>query len=82
MSEDAPVEQAEPVGLFAHDIRPNVYEGGFKTWECSMDLARYLANDQERMFKQGSEDIHIVIEVSPLLPCLKNGGTDLIQAVC
>ena len=25
------------------DITPNVYEGGFKTWECSLDLAGYLA---------------------------------------
>ena len=24
------------------DIRANVYEGGLKSWECSVDLARYL----------------------------------------
>jgi len=25
-----------------HDLRTNIYEGGFKTWECSIDLAKYL----------------------------------------
>lgn len=24
------------------DIRTNIYEGGFKTWECSIDLASLL----------------------------------------
>lgn len=25
------------------DLTPGVYEGGFKTWECAIDLAKYLA---------------------------------------
>lgn len=25
-----------------HDLIPGVYEGGLKTWECSIDLCRYL----------------------------------------
>ena len=29
-------------GLAAGDLEPRVYEGGFKTWECSVDLAKYL----------------------------------------
>ncbi|KAL8712403.1 MAG: hypothetical protein Q9220_003251 [cf. Caloplaca sp. 1 TL-2023] len=29
-------------GLSTDDIKPNIYEGGFKTWECSIDLASYL----------------------------------------
>ncbi|OJD35347.1 s-adenosylmethionine-dependent methyltransferase-like protein [Diplodia corticola] len=34
---------SEPVtGLDEADIRTNVYEGGFKTWECSIDLAKLL----------------------------------------
>jgi predicted nicotinamide N-methyase len=28
--------------LQANDIIPSVYEGGFKTWECCIDLTRYL----------------------------------------
>jgi protein-histidine N-methyltransferase len=26
------------------DLIPGVYEGGLKTWECSIDLAAYLAS--------------------------------------
>ena len=29
-------------GLATDDINPNIYEGGFKTWECAVDLATYL----------------------------------------
>jgi protein-histidine N-methyltransferase len=32
-------------GLGKDDIKTNVYEGGFKTWECSMDLAKLIADD-------------------------------------
>lgn len=31
-----------PSGIDTSDIHTNIYEGGFKTWECSLDLARYL----------------------------------------
>lgn len=27
------------------DLIPNTYEGGFKTWECSTDLAGYVLED-------------------------------------
>lgn len=29
-------------GLEQGDINPSVYEGGFKTWECAIDLTRIL----------------------------------------
>jgi hypothetical protein len=28
------------------DLLPNVYEGGMKVWECSMDLVHFLAREQ------------------------------------
>ncbi|PVG04566.1 hypothetical protein CPB86DRAFT_746418 [Serendipita vermifera] len=28
------------------DVIPNVYEGGLKTWECSLDLVEYLSSGQ------------------------------------
>lgn len=28
------------------DLQPNVYEGGMKVWECSMDLVHFLAKQQ------------------------------------
>ncbi|KAK4696407.1 hypothetical protein P7C71_g1490, partial [Lecanoromycetidae sp. Uapishka_2] len=36
------VETSPVIGLSADDIKPNIYEGGFKTWECSEDLAAYV----------------------------------------
>jgi protein-histidine N-methyltransferase len=42
-------EQAHPVNTSAlefieapSDLVPDVYEGGLKTWECSLDLVNYL----------------------------------------
>jgi protein-histidine N-methyltransferase len=32
----------ESVNLDDSDIRTNVYEGGYKSWECSFDLAKLL----------------------------------------
>jgi protein-histidine N-methyltransferase len=29
-------------GLSTSDLTTNVYEGGYKTWECSLDLVRFL----------------------------------------
>lgn len=33
---------SERVNLDDSDIRTNVYEGGYKSWECSFDLAKLL----------------------------------------
>ena len=48
-------------GLLYDDILSRVYEGGFKTWECSVDLARYLTG----LIKSGTlqlqnQDMHII----------------------
>ncbi|KAL8742125.1 MAG: hypothetical protein Q9184_008301 [Pyrenodesmia sp. 2 TL-2023] len=46
MAEDSSVDEVQ-AGLSTEDIRPNVYEGGFKTWECSIDLANYLVSQAD-----------------------------------
>ncbi|RMD42108.1 hypothetical protein DV735_g2983, partial [Chaetothyriales sp. CBS 134920] len=33
-------------GLDKGDLTSGVYEGGFKTWECAVDLAQYVASQQ------------------------------------
>lgn len=35
--------QAAAEGLGAHDVKTGVYEGGFKSWESSVDLVKVLA---------------------------------------
>ncbi|KAL8826334.1 MAG: hypothetical protein Q9191_003865 [Dirinaria sp. TL-2023a] len=58
MAED-PLSLEEPVaGLSSDDITPNVYEGGFKTWECSVDLAEYLLRHVEENPSSVSKDIN------------------------
>lgn len=42
-------EQAEESaleGLGDQDIRTSFYEGGLKSWECSVDLVRHLAEGE------------------------------------
>lgn len=49
-------------GLDEGDIKPNFYEGGFKTWECALDLAKWIVdydrqseNGELRVIEVGSE---------------------------
>ncbi|KAE8351215.1 hypothetical protein BDV28DRAFT_137570 [Aspergillus coremiiformis] len=46
-------------GLEKGDITPNIYEGGFKTWECSVDLGKLITRGS--LFSAAdAEDRHIV----------------------
>ncbi|KAF2839421.1 hypothetical protein M501DRAFT_933956 [Patellaria atrata CBS 101060] len=42
MVEDGNDDSTPVTGLDESDIQTNVYEGGFKSWECSIDLAKLL----------------------------------------
>ncbi|KAL3465378.1 hypothetical protein BJX64DRAFT_253063 [Aspergillus heterothallicus] len=57
MVEDSAEEQNGELitGLEKGDIKPNFYEGGFKTWECSIDLGRLVAGEQV-----GGGDRHVI----------------------
>ena len=45
MAEDESEEgiDADGSGLGSHDVKTGVYEGGFKSWESSVDLVKVLA---------------------------------------
>ncbi len=60
MAEDTGLDHSITASLSTDDITPNVYEGGFKTWECSLDLASYLAYEIERLGVHGPKDLHVV----------------------
>ena len=50
-------------GLKEGDIKPNFYEGGFKTWECALDLARLVISEDVVGLSEvgdGPEDRHII----------------------
>lgn len=65
-------------GLEQGDLKPTVYEGGFKTWECSVDLAQELLARNEPACSTeldlASGDIYFVevwfMETNSLVPCL------------
>jgi protein-histidine N-methyltransferase len=42
------------------DIKPAVYEGGFKTWACSIDLAKLLIDAKASFLSGVRTDIHII----------------------
>ncbi|GJJ12656.1 hypothetical protein Clacol_006900 [Clathrus columnatus] len=57
------------------DLMPGVYEGGLKTWECSLDLAGYLASLDLDRSVIGNDELSI-LEIGcgtaiPSLYCLK-----------
>ncbi|KAH8177718.1 Mni1p [Sarocladium implicatum] len=58
--EEDGAEAAE--GLGSHDVKTGVYEGGFKSWESSVDLVKTLATDRE-LFPQGQSQPLRVIEL-------------------
>lgn len=61
MAEDEVSDQFSPaVGLSTNDITPNVYEGGFKTWECSLDLASYISGSLGKSWDLGEREVHVV----------------------
>ncbi|RPB02299.1 hypothetical protein L873DRAFT_1802238 [Choiromyces venosus 120613-1] len=47
------------VGLGREDIRTSLYEGGLKSWECSVDLVRHLAS----LYKQTGQESKKVLEL-------------------
>lgn len=49
-------------GLEHGDIKPNFYEGGFKTWECALDLMRFVVSDHDDSEDENGK--RHVIEVS------------------
>jgi protein-histidine N-methyltransferase len=56
--------ELEP-GLGKHDVKTGIYEGGFKSWESSVDLVKVLASDQFAS-ANGLNGVPIrVIEVGP-----------------
>lgn len=43
------------------DLKPGLYEGGFKTWECAVDLASYLAGQSGEIISDlGTKGLHVI----------------------
>lgn len=70
MAEDSAGHDNEELiaGIEHGDLKPHFYEGGFKTWECALDLAKLVANDNTiiESLDNSQTDVHI-IEVGHVL---------------
>lgn len=65
MAEDGEQDNEELISGLEHgDLKPNFYEGGFKTWECALDLAKWVVG--ENAIADADGDCHI-IEVGAFL---------------
>lgn len=64
MAEDGELSCNSIAGLTADDIVPNVYEGGFKTWECSVDLSDFVYAKIDLQDEASMRDLKIVEVVS------------------
>lgn len=66
MAEDsADHDNAELIaGLEEGDLKPHFYEGGFKTWECALDLAKLVASEDTVVESLGDSQTNVhIIEV-------------------
>ncbi|KAK7969303.1 hypothetical protein PG996_002259 [Apiospora saccharicola] len=61
MAEDGDRGDSE-AGLGSHDVKTGVYEGGFKSWESSVDLVKVLAA-QSKSFLEPADATPCVIEL-------------------
>ncbi|ORY62181.1 uncharacterized protein BCR38DRAFT_346865 [Pseudomassariella vexata] len=57
-------------GLGSHDVKTGVYEGGFKSWESSVDLVKVLAQSQSFLSSQDGTPCVIELGCGTALPSL------------
>ena len=64
MAEDDTVDATSGTSVLDNsDIRTNIYEGGFKSWECSFDLAQLLLDRGPRKDLDDLCRVNHVVEV-------------------
>lgn len=63
MAEDDESNPNPLAGLDDSDLQTNVYEGGYKTWECSIDLVRYLLDRGPRKDLDDMARVDHVVEM-------------------
>ena len=63
MAEDDGSQDNVLAGLENTDLQTNVYEGGYKTWECSLDLVKYLLDRGPRKDLDDLVRVNHVVEL-------------------
>ncbi|KAJ2709410.1 hypothetical protein H4R19_004266 [Coemansia spiralis] len=88
------VQQAMATDSSAADVVKGVYEGGLKTWECSMDLLSYLVEHGDKMFASptaprvleigcgtGLPSLHILTSAPGASVCMQDYNRDVLELV-
>ena len=70
MAEDGQLSSDSIAGLSTDDIIPSFYEGGFKTWECSLDLSAYIEANVDVHYEGSLRDTTIIEVSRRALTCL------------
>ncbi|KAF1924856.1 uncharacterized protein M421DRAFT_71607 [Didymella exigua CBS 183.55] len=63
MAEDDGSQANVLAGLENTDLQTNVYEGGYKTWECSLDLVKFLLDRGPRKDLDDMVRVNHVVEL-------------------
>jgi protein-histidine N-methyltransferase len=63
MAEDDGTRSNLLAGLEATDLQTNIYEGGYKTWECALDLVKFLLDRGPRKDLDDLVRVQHVIEL-------------------
>ncbi|KAF9692202.1 hypothetical protein EKO04_009930 [Ascochyta lentis] len=63
MAEDDGSQENVLAGLENTDLQTNIYEGGYKTWECSLDLVKFLLERGPRKDLDDLVRVNHVIEL-------------------
>ncbi|TFB06344.1 Histidine protein methyltransferase 1 [Trichoderma ghanense] len=53
-------DRVDDGGLGKHDVKTGIYEGGFKSWESSIDLVRVLAAQDELTAAQQASSLRVI----------------------
>ncbi|KAJ1824813.1 hypothetical protein LPJ56_002786 [Coemansia sp. RSA 2599] len=93
-SEDSLVRKAMAEDRNASDVIKGVYEGGLKTWECSIDLLSFLVDRQEELAAAlrgarvlevgcgtGLPSLHILKSMSDTYVCMQDYNRDVLELV-
>lgn len=63
MAEDDGSSSSPLAGLDDTDLQTNIYEGGYKTWECSIDLVKFLLDRGPRKDLDDLMRVNHVVEM-------------------
>ncbi|KAJ2745003.1 hypothetical protein GGI20_002496 [Coemansia sp. BCRC 34301] len=91
---DSAIKQAMAGSNSAADVIKGVYEGGLKTWECSMDLLSYLVEHGDELREAlsgarvleigcgtGLPSLHILKNIANASICLQDYNKDVLELV-